>query len=113
MKKAAIVRDYLERHPDLGTGELTRLILQENKGMKLHPQEVSKYRSRMRKDKLETVNPVMGTTYSEAHMVVESHSPSVVPSPESLSRNLIRLKEAAQAVGGMEEAKRILDLMGS
>src|SRR5258708_13937251 len=46
--KADIIRKYLANNPDVGPTELAKKIMQENKGYKVSPTEVSTYRGKMK-----------------------------------------------------------------
>lgn len=101
MTKADIIRSFLRRFPEETPSALVDLIKAENKDMKLVPQEVSTIKSKMKSRELATIN-----------IEQEEEEEEPMRSDEgSLAEKLARLKEAADAVGGVDEAKRILDML--
>jgi hypothetical protein len=109
--KAEIVREYLLKFPEMRPTEMARRILDENKGLKLRIQEISTIKGKMKKDG--TFPPASVAPERKPAPATPQKQASAAPqSPGmNLADRLARLKEAADAVGGPEAAKRILDLM--
>lgn len=92
--KADLIREYLAKLPDEGPTSLAQKIMEENAGVLVRAQEVSTMRSKLKERGL------LPALTGEEEVVAGD-----------LADRLARLKEAADAVGGPEEAKRILDLL--
>jgi hypothetical protein len=94
MSKSDLIRAAIRESPNLSAAEVLELIREKHPQMKWQASEV-------------------------VRLMPEPRPASAGPPPEppgraepTLSEKLLRLKEAAQAVGGSEEAKRLLDLLG-
>ena len=95
--KAELIRGALAKHPQMKPAQIARLIMQENEGVKVDGSEVSKYKSGKQKG----AKKAPGT----------EPAPAPPPRQASVSERVAELKRAALALGGIDEARRILDLL--
>ncbi len=101
--KADIVREYLLKFTNLGPSELIELILSDHPGLRLRPQEVSTIKGKLKKD-----GKWPGPTTTSPPI---EPAQDVLVQPSSFAEKLLDLKAAAEAVGGCEEAKKLLDII--
>lgn len=100
--KAALIREYLTQYPDQGAAAIAQLIEEENAGVKVRPQEVSNIKGQMEKTGQWPPRPAEAAQTAAAPQARRE---------TGLAERIAALREAAEAVGGPEEAKKILDLL--
>lgn len=99
--KAEIVREYLTRYPEVGPTELADRVKKDHPGLKLRGQEVSTIKGKLKTRGLWPPTPEEKPAQNGAGPAKEV----------TLADKLRRLKEAADAVGGVEEAIELLQLL--
>lgn len=92
-KKADVIREYIGRHPEMGSTALAQLIENENKGLTVKSAEVANYRRLAKQNQAEASATTTNATAAVAQAVAQ-------------------LKRASDALGGKEAAKQILDMLG-
>jgi hypothetical protein len=95
--KAEIIRAAIEANPGLKPSTLAKKIMADNPGVKVSNSEVSNYKT--------------GARTKQKPLQAAPAARPAVPTV-SLSDRIALLKEIAQQLGGKDEAKRILDLLG-
>lgn len=107
MTKAELLRSYILKHPDATPTALVEIIRRDHKDIKLAPQEISTLRGKMRqKGELPDTQEGEVAAPAPAAQLNGQVAPAL-----SLADKLARLKEAVEAVGGIDEARRILDML--
>lgn len=92
LNKSALIRDYLERHPNVGPTELSKIIMEQNQGVTVHVSEISNIRTKMNQPKggAKPLGKTKGGTFVA---------------------NLKAFQDAVQAVGGPDEAAELLKML--
>jgi hypothetical protein len=104
MTKADLIREYLAKFPQMGPTKLANKIMQENRGFVIRGQEISNLKGKPRPAVQTIAQAVVATPPA-----VSNNAPD--PKEDSMADRITQLREAAEAVGGIEEAKKILDLL--
>lgn len=94
LNKSALIRSYIERYPTTGPTELSKIIMEQNTGITVHVSEISNIRTKMNQSKggggAKQLNKTkVGTLVS----------------------NLRALQDAADAVGGADQAVELLKML--
>ena len=117
--KADIIRTYLLKYPEMKSAEMVKKIMAEHRGLSVVTQEIANYRRELQEQgkwppaKQQTAPAPSNREppQEEVRQEPAAAQPAEVSSKPSLAERLARLKEAAEAVGGIAEAKKILDLL--
>jgi hypothetical protein len=112
--KSELIRVYLQKHTDEGPKALAERIANENKGLKVSPNEVSNIKSLMKKERQASVPATVkakspGLAKPRAASNGQAAAPGR-PAAAGPAEQVAKLKQVAAAIG-KDEAKKILDLL--
>lgn len=109
MSKADIIREAIRENPGKTPKEITEILLAQDPRLKISPNEISTYKSIMKKQTV--VEPKVTSGAAEGAEVAESPEPAGAIPETNLADKLLQLKEIARSLGGNEETKRLLDIL--
>jgi hypothetical protein len=99
--KSHVIREFLARYPEEGPTALANRIMEAHPEYRIKAQEVSVCKSEMKK-KGGGLTPQTSST----------ETPHQAANSKDLAGKLATLKRVADELGGVEETKKILDLLG-
>lgn len=113
--KAEVIRTAVLQNPKLGPTEIVRIVEGVLPGTKVRTQEVSTIKGEMRKKGTlpegAAKPPAVVEQEVQREPVIAQATPAAAPAAGDVAARIQNLKDAAAALGGVEPAKRILDML--